>query len=233
MYPKKLLDTNGGNLKIKKTQKLSGAVRIASLSLYPDDILCPWSKAANCRKLCLKSAGRGRFDNVRDARVAKKDYYHDAPEMFLDQLRRELSNFIKVCKRDNVQPVARLNVLSDVAWERHDIPQQFPELFMYDYTKTAFRLGKTPDNYELMFSYSAEPKYKASVKLALLSNVPLAVVFDEVPVGETFLDREVIDGDQSDLLNVQSGPVVVGLKYKLTDADQSDIDSSKFIVRAA
>lgn len=233
MYPKKLLDTGAANTKVKKTQKLNGAVRIASLSMYPDDILCPWSKVANCRKLCLKSAGRGRFDNVRDARIAKKDYYHDAPEMFLNQLRRELSNFIKVCKRDNVQPVARLNVLSDVAWERHEIPQQFPDLFMYDYTKTAHRLGKTPDNYALMFSYSAEPKYRASVRKALKTNVPLAVVFDQVPVGSMFLDREVINGDQSDLLNVQAGSVVVGLKYKRTDADQSDIDSSKFIVRAA
>ena len=233
MYPKKLLDTYAGNLKIKKTQKLNGAVRIASLSMYPDDILCPWSKVANCRKLCLKSSGRGRFENVKDARIAKKDYYHDAPEMFLNQLRRELSNFIKVCKRNNVQPVARLNVLSDVAWERHQIPQEFPELFMYDYTKTAFRLGKTPDNYALMFSYSAEPEYQDSVSKALKTNVPLAVVFDQVPVGSMFLDREVINGDQSDLLNVQAGPVVVGLKYKITDAYQSDIDNSRFIVRAA
>tara|TARA_A100001391_G_scaffold202703_2_gene193016 strand:- start:259 stop:960 length:702 start_codon:yes stop_codon:yes gene_type:complete len=233
MYPKKLLDTNAGNLKIKKTQKLNGAVRIASLSMYPDDILCPWSNVANCRKLCLKSAGRGRFENVKDARIAKKDYYHAAPEMFLNQLRRELFNFIKVCERDNLQAVARLNVLSDVAWERHEIPQQFPELFMYDYTKTAFRLGKTPDNYALMFSYSAEPEYQDSVSKALKTNVPLAVVFDKVPVGSMFLDREVINGDQSDLLNVQAGPVVVGLKYKITDAYQSDIDNSRFIVRAA
>ena len=41
----KLLDTGGGNPKLEKTNKRDLGIRVAGLSLYPDDILCPASKA--------------------------------------------------------------------------------------------------------------------------------------------------------------------------------------------
>ena len=234
-YPKKLLDTSTGNTKIRKTQNSEEAVRVASLSMMPDPVLCPWSKAAGCFDVCLKSSGRGRFDNVANGRQRKSEYYHENENAFMDQLRRELFNFEKVCNRDNVQPAARLNVISDVAWERHEIPQQFPNIFFYDYTKTAHRLGKTPENYKLMFSYSGAPKYQDSVKTALKTDVPVAVVFNEIPTNPnfTFLDRRIINGDKSDLLNVRAGPVVVALKYKRTNATARDIARSDFVVIAS
>ena len=72
-YPKKLLDTSTGNTKIRKTQNSEEAVRVASLSMMPDSVLCPWSKVAGCFDVCLKSSGRGRFDNVANGRQRKSE----------------------------------------------------------------------------------------------------------------------------------------------------------------
>jgi len=140
-------------------------------------------------------------------------------------LRRELANFEKTCKKQGVKPAVRLNVLSDVQWERLGIPQEFPGVLFYDYSKLAHRLGKTPENYRLMFSYSGMPKYQKHVKKALETDVPMSVVF-RGPMPSTFMGRPVIDGDESDLFNLFAGPVVVGLRAK----GKAKTDDSAFIV---
>jgi hypothetical protein len=63
-------------------------------------------------------------------------------------------------------------------------------------------LDRTPDNYDLIFSYSQELKYQKQVAKALQTNAPVAVVFRGfVPVGNYFLGREIVDGDKSDIWN--------------------------------
>ena len=232
-----LLDTSGGNTKIAKTNK--GALyRVASLSLMPDRILCPGSKAAGCFEGCLKSSGRGRFDNVAAGRQWRADLWHQDRGQFLERLTRELKNHVKNCNRLGLKPAARLNVLSDIAWEKTEggyMPELFPEIYFYDYTKRAARLGNTPDNYRLMFSYSGRTQYARQVELALSAGVPVAVVFrDEFPA--EFLGRRVIDGDKSDLVNSKAGPVVIGLKAKgsLAKADKSGfiIDADRIPAKA-
>jgi hypothetical protein len=237
----RLLNTTASNTKIKKTQNkpnnyFGKPVRMASLSMLPDDIICAGSKAAGCMDACLKDAGRPQFDpNINIARQKKTDYWHSDQAGFLAQLTRELSNFQKnVCERQNVQGVVRLNTISDIPWEEHDIPQQFPDLFFYDYTKRANRLGKTPSNYRLMFSYSDRPQYRNQVAAALPTGVPIAVVFKNAMPSE-YLGRRVIDGDLSDLDNVMAGPVVIGLTAKgpaLND-DSGFVVDGNIILRAA
>lgn len=223
---KKLLKISGENTKIAKTiAKAGGAVRIASLSMMPDAILCPGSKAAACFDPCLKSSGRGAMSNVAAGRQARTDYWHADQAAFLDQLRRELRAFIKTCKRQGVKPVARLNTISDIAWELHGIPQEFPEILFYDYTKRAARLGKVPANYLLMFSYSGRDQYAAQVERAEQSDAPMAVVFNG-PMPEYFAGRPVIDGDESDLVNAMAGRVVIGLKAK----GKASADRSGFVI---
>jgi hypothetical protein len=216
----KLLNTTASNTKIKKTQNkpnnyFAKPIRMASLSMLPDRIICAGSKAAGCMDACLKESGRARYNrDINIARQKKTDYWHADQAGFLAQLTRELTNFQKnVCERQNVQGVVRLNVLSDIPFEEHDIPQQFPDLFFYDYTKRAVRLGETPDNYRLMFSYSDRPEYQNQVAAALPTGVPIAVVFKNTMPTE-YLGRSVIDGDLSDLDNVMAGAVVIGLTAK-------------------
>lgn len=209
----KLLDTTGANTKLAKTNK-GDAYRVAGLSLMPSKALCPWALKANCFDVCLESAGMGVFSNVKAGRQAKADFYTNDREAFLAQLRRELSNWEKLCIRKGVKPAVRLNVLSDIQWEKHGIPQEFPGIFFYDYTKIAHRIGKTPSNYKLMFSYSGAADYASAVEKAVQGDCPIAVVFRDSNFPATFLGRPVVNGDSSDLDNVVSGRVIIGLKAK-------------------
>ena len=182
---------------------------------------------AQCFKDCLKSSGLAQvYTSVNKARQAKTDFYNNDREGFLTQLRRELTNLDKYAKKHNKRAIVRLNVLSDIAWENHNIPQDFPNIYFYDYTKRAARLGKTPSNYDLMFSYSAAPKYAKQVELALKTNAPMTVVFKNGLPSE-WMGREVVDGDISDLDNVKHSGKIIGLRVKGNDAKKSD---SPFII---
>ena len=212
----KLLDTSNTNHKIKKSQLSREAVRIASLSLFPDDLLCPSRHNADCANPCIVGAGCGAMGNVIAGRKNKTDFYHADRAAFIAQLKREFTNFWKLCSRNNVRGYVRLNTFSDIQWERREngsIPQSFPELTLYDYTKLASRLDRVPDNYKLMFSYSDAPKYRNQVRRALKSDRPISVVFYG-PMPDRFLDRPVINGDDSDLNNLYHTGYIVGLRFK-------------------
>ena len=210
----KLLDTTGGNTKIAKTQALTSGIRLAQLSLHPDNELCPGSKAAECMEDCLLYSGLAAvYDSVNEARARKSEFFKTDESGFLEQLRRELHNFLKLCAKLGLIPWVRLNVLSAVAWVRYGIPEEFPDLNLYDYSKRAARLLKVPSNYSLMFSYSGAPKYHNQVLKAFETGVPVAAVF-RGPMPETFLGRDVVNGDQSDLLNLSHPGKIIGLKAK-------------------
>ena len=223
-----LLNTAAGNTKILKSQK-GTEIRIASLSLMPDSKICPASTLAQCFKPCLKFAGRGIMSNVAAGRQSKSDFWHNDQAGFLKQLRREIKNFITLCNKQNKQAAFRLNTISDITWERYGIPQDFPDAIFYDYTKSASRLEKLPDNYKLIFSYSGAPKYQPQVQRAIKTDAPIAVVFrGHVPTGKYFLGREIVDGDASDLKNLRYKNKIVGLKLKGNNKTQKT--KSPFVV---
>ena len=227
----KLLDTNGSNTKLKKNNKPID-IRVAGLSLYPNDLICAMRNIALCKKPCLRNSGRGAFDNVEQARKAKTDYYMNDRAGFIAQLIKELTNFEKLCRKTGVVPYVRLNVISDIQWELKTngaIPQLFPNINFYDYTKIAKRLGKTPSNYELMFSYSQAPAYQGQVKRAQQTDVPMSVVFYG-PMPDIFLGKKVINGDNSDIENLKHKNCIIGLKYKIAKGQGVDPLDAPFIV---
>ena len=207
-----LLDTRGANPKLKKTGA-AAPFRYAGLSLFPDAELCPGSKAAGCADTCLAEQGRGRFNNVREARQNKAAFFRENRAAFLDQLHRELFNFTKLCDRTGERGAVRLNVLSDFRWETLGIPQAHPDLLFVDYTKRAARLGKTPDNYRLIFSYSGRPQYRNQNRRAFRTDAPVAVVF-RGGLPRYFRGRLVIDGDRDDIANAYATGQIVGLTAK-------------------
>ena len=175
----KLLDTSGANTKLRKNNR-DIKLRVAGLSLMPDDALCP----------------------------------------------------MKLCAKNVVEPWVRLNVISDVQWElkaNGSIPQSFPDIKFFDYTKLAKRLGNTPDNYDLMFSWSGAKKYQDQVNLALKTDAPMSAVFHG-PMPETFLGRTVVSGDNSDIENIFQPGKILGLKYKLAKGQSINPIDSVFIV---
>ena len=208
----KLLNTNASNTKIMKTQTGTEYL-IASLSLMPNSIICPARDIAECSVPCLVSAGRGQMHSVARSRQSKSNLWESDKAQFLETLTKEMAAFIRKCNNQGKLAAFRLNTISDIAWEKYGIPQMFPQALLYDYTKLAARLGRTPENYKLMFSYSAAPAYQNQVNAALKKDVPISAVF-RGGLPKSFLGRPVIDGDKSDLVNLYSGNVVVGLKLK-------------------
>ena len=223
----KLLNTTGSNIKIKKTIKAGGAIRVASLSLMPHRKICAGSKAAKCFEPCLKSSGMGVFKNVAAGRQAKTDFFLSDRSGFLAQLHRELTNFDRLCIKQGVEGWVRLNTISDIDYENYGIPQAFPKLNFLDYTKRVDRILNTPENYNLIFSYSGTAAYRKSVERRP-HNTPMAVVFRDV-LPKTWGGQTVIDGDRSDIINVKAGGVIVGLLAK----GKAKKDTSGFVVDAA
>jgi len=215
----KLLNTTHSNTTIAKTQKMAEAIRVASMSLMPHPLICAGSKAAGCFTDCLKSAGRGVFESVAKSRQNKTWFWLNDQAGFLTQLAAELHNFEKLCARQNVAGWVRLNTISDIDWENYGIPQAFPNLNFYDYTKRVKRFANLPDNYRLILSYSGRRQYAKTVA-ARPAGAPMAVVFTgdwNSGSGNGLPDywngERVIDGDVSDLINLESG-CIVGLRAK-------------------
>ena len=229
------------NSKLAKTNLAQGMHEIyAGLSMMPDPIICPGSKAAQCMAGCLKSAGRGAFSNVAQARQAKTDRFHADRDGFVADIVHDLEALVRKASKEGKQAVVRLNVLSDITWEsipcyRHGllyegIPQAFPEIRFYDYTKRASRLGKTPDNYHLTFSFSGVPTYANQVIKAMDAGANMAVVFHVKkgqPLPKMWLGQTVIDGDEHDARIHDPKHVIVGLRAK----GQAIKDTSGFVVR--
>ena len=208
-----LLDRFGANTKLKKSSK--GVYNVAGLSLMPSLKFCPMSIKAGCFELCLKSAGRGRFNNVVNARNNKSNFYNNDYDLFMTLLKYELELHVVNCYKNNVNPSARLNVLSDIPYEKTDIFNEYEEIYFYDYTKRANRLEACNriNNYKLMFSYSGRDAYLNQVSKALDFSNPIAVVFRNT-FPKFFLGREVFDGDLSDIDNSTKYNKVIGLKAK-------------------
>lgn len=210
----------GSNTKLKK--KENGKVkeyRIAGLSLMPADKvkgvnLCAMAILAGCKAPCLESAGRGSFQTVIDARTRKTELYRDNRAGFMAMLRGDIYAFIEDCKRFNVIPAIRLNVISDINFM--SLIREFPEVQFYDYTKTLSRYKKDiPANYHLTFSYSgANTKYKDLFKPIWKTNYNIAVVFKGKTLPATYKGRKVINGDISDHRFLDPAGVVVGLIAK-------------------
>lgn len=148
----------------KTAKGLKHMVMTWALHLAPAELsghnVCPMA-TEGCKKACLNSAGRGRFDNVQRARIARTTYYFDNRAAFMERLAHEIKNAIALAIRKGYVPAFRLNATSDIPWERvpvnghANIMAMFPNARFYDYTKITKRaLGKRPANYALTYSLS-------------------------------------------------------------------------------
>lgn len=222
-----LLSTN--NSKIKKGEKLGW--RTYGLSLSPagksGKQFCP-HRSAGCEAACLDESGMGIFSNVQAARLAKSRFFIDKRTEFLATLNKELHNAQKWGERNNTPVAVRPNVLSDLLWENLIDMEKFSAIQFYDYTPNldrmvAFLEGKMPKNYHLTFSRKEDNQHKVHAVLALGGNV--AVVFNELPA--TYLGKQVVDGDVSDLRFLDPKNVIVGLRAK----GKAKKDTSGFVVQ--
>ena len=230
----KLLST--ANPKIQKGTKLGYLSFI--LHLAPADLsghnTCP-KATAGCKSACLNTAGRGgmfkRGENtnmIQKARIRKTNYFYDARQDFMLDLKKDIEKGIKLAAKLGLKPVFRLNGTSDLSWEKYDmIPglnvfECFPDIQFYDYTKVLGRKAGY-DNYFLIFSQA--DGNEADVNKAIAQGMNVATVFDQVPT--EYKGRPVINADETDLRFLDPKGVIAGLKAK----GRAKKDYSGFVIR--
>lgn len=228
----------GSDSKTVKGEKLG--FNTAILYLMPELSLCPMSKRAGCFDACLVSAGRGKFNSVKQARTNKTKLFKENPSLFFSALIFEIK---KLKKKYGNTLVIRLNGTSDIPFELYHINykgEQYDNIFnlfddvqFYDYSKRANRLnngiiGKTK-NYHLTLSYSeSSASYSRMILTAAKRfNANFAVVFKGALPSE-YKGFPVINGDDTDLrfLDDNDQPYIIGLKAK-GDAKK---DATGFVV---
>lgn len=239
MTKRKLILSIGNDAKTIKGSKLGFLTGI--LYLAPSDIsgnqVCPMAKLANCEKACLYTAGRGAFNSIQQARINKtKRFFNDRDNFMLD-LEHSINAVVRKARKAGLTPLIRLNGTSDIVWENiafrgfKNVFEAYPDVQFYDYTKIPTRKN-IPSNYDLTFSYSGVKSYQGAVAKAMLNDklARIAVVFDKVEnIPATFMNREVVGGDNSDVRHLDATNSIVALYAK--GAARKDITG--FVVRGS
>ena len=215
---------NSGNYKTRKGEKYGWktyGIHLAPYNLSGKNVCS--SASAGCSAACLNTAGRGSMHSVQDARVKKTRRFFEDRDGFLSQLFKEIKSSIKSATKKELKSCFRLNLTSDILWERL-VVEKFPQVQFYDYTKhlkrfVRFLEGKLPNNYHLTYSRD-ETTPDTLIKRLCASGGNVAVVFRK-KLPKTWLGIEVIDGDDSDLRFEDGNGKIVGLveKGKAKDDD--------------
>lgn len=240
----RLLASGKSNTKTAKSDKAGSGYVTKSLSLAPANAsgfnLCT-SKSAGCAAGCLYTSGYAKIHprTIQPARIAKSRFLRLDPNAFQERLKKELINAVNTVERHGLKLAIRLNVLSDVMWEK-EMPglfESFPSVQFYDYTKHFLRMvrytsGNLPKNYHLTFSWSGTNQEKCEQVLSYGGNV--AVPFHVKYLGEKrrplpaeFLGYPIFDGDITDLRFLDPTGHVIGLRAK---GDAKKDFSSGFVI---
>lgn len=218
----KLLTQAHQNAKTSKNKQfneyLSAILHLSPANFSNAGNTCP-AASNGCKMNCLNTAGRGRFDNVQQARIRKTKMFFTQRQEFLDILVKDIKALIKKASKDNKQPVIRLNGTSDIAWENIEVIDGlnifdiFPNVQFYDYTKRPDRIiNNDYPNYHLTFSVN-EINIKVAYKLLNLGYNAAIVFKDIIPNNYAF--RKVINGDNHDLRFLEGYQgAIIGLKAK-------------------
>jgi hypothetical protein len=175
--------------------------------------LCPFA-TEGCARSCFADFDRLAWPKVKRVAVARTRLLAQHPETFRAILKADLTRALASAGHEPL--VVRLNVVSDVAWEREfpGLFVDFPTVQFMDYTKDISRILDPghPPNYHLTFSRSEVNE--ADCRRALAAGHNVTVVFRKPPFPATYWSYPVIDGDRHDLRFLDPGPSIVGLKAK-------------------
>ena len=244
--------------KTSKNTKYGYLTGIQYLSPYKTSgvNLCPMAEKAGCLDACLYYAGRGKFENVKAARLARTKLYLTNPAAYFKQLIKEIIALEKKAAKLGLKPLVRLNGTSDIRWENigfyypektgtgfkliyhRNIFEFFPNIQFMDYTKIPNRdnamngISDFPSNYDLTFSYSGAPEFQKYNKRAIDKGMRIAAVFDKVEsIPFTFHKRQVLSGDDNDLTFTKPKNSILALYAKGSKKEiQLGLDS-QFIIK--
>jgi hypothetical protein len=224
-----LLSKGSTNAKTVKNNIETYILYLAPANMIDGFNLCPFA-SDGCKKACLYSAGRGRFNNVQQSRINKSKFWAYDRATFYIQLTNEILKIQAQAVKKDITIALRLNGTSDI--DHIDLIKRYTgtnvldlsNLIFYDYTKNPNIVKKyLGTNYKITFSRSEINENKVLDVLAIGGNV--AIVFkDTLP--DTWQGYKVINGDETDLRYFDPINIVVGLKAK-GDAKK---DKSNFVI---
>lgn len=241
VYPvKRLLSDGEDNTKTAKSNKASDEYITHSVSMAPSRAsgfnLCP-SASPGCIASCLYTSGlAGVFPRtIQPARIAKARMLKLYKREFVDRLTFEVDRANRRATKLGKKLAVRLNVLSDIQWER-EVPElfvMFSDVTFYDYTKIFNRMlryvvGDFPTNYDLTFSRSETNEHEALSVLERGGNVaiPFKTKKSEA-LPTTWKGFEVYNADTTDLRFLDpKGGKVAGLAAK----GKARFDTTGFVV---
>jgi hypothetical protein len=245
--PKLRLKVLSVNADAKTKKGTSYNYLTAILYLAPSDEagrgnLCPHA-SEGCRSACLFTAGRGKFSNVRTARINKTLRWFDDRRAFLADIVSDIAKLESYCRRHGFKPAVRLNGTSDIPWENVILPDQggnimaeFPGVRFYDYTKNKYRALKAarqnhplvnplekrvwPENYSLTFSRSEDNARECAQVLRAGGNV--AAVYSRGLFGRFEFSEQGIS-DPVFAPRAKGGKPHFGETYLTFNGDQTDL----------
>ena len=231
------IGTNAKTVKGDKYGFMTGVLYLAPSKLSGYQV-CPMAAMAQCEEACLYTAGRGAFNSIQQARIAKTKRFFEGRDAFMADLVWSIKSLARKATKAGLTPLVRLNGTSDIRWERVEVTidgvqyanimEAFPEIQFYDYTKDANRKD-LPSNYDLTFSYSGVMAYAVQVQKAIALGFRVAVVFrKQSDIPSSFMGMECVDGDDSDIRHMDNQGVVVALYAK----GKAKKDTTGFVVDA-
>jgi hypothetical protein len=179
--------------------------------------VCTWR--GDCFKSCVNESGMNKFPAAQNAKIERTKLFFEDRKAFDLLLRAELTLANIKAKKKNQTLAVRLNLGSDIMWEREApwIFTEFKDIVFYDYTKAPWRVrpysATFPQNYHLTYSVS-ERSHIGEIAYNLEQNRNVAAVFPTKDLPKKFLGYRVIDGDKHDLRFLDPIGVVVGLRAK-------------------
>ena len=208
-----------------KLKKAAGRYRAIGLAMAPWKFagggnLCAMA-SAGCVSACNGLwAGMNVTTSTRFALIGRARLYLEFRALFLEKLTAELARFEALCLRTGRIPAVRLNVSTDIPWEKV-APQIFAErrrTKFYDYTAYSVDARRIlPPNYQLCHSWKEHTtfSYVAAVIDAGRNIVvpfdsayaPARGLFGALPAAVVFVDRETgreivvdtVNGDRHDI----------------------------------
>lgn len=233
MKHKMLLTTQ--NAKTSKGEDLgylTGILYMAPADSVNGINVCKFA-SKGCKEACLYTAGRGKFNSVKKARIAKTELFRDNLEFFKSSLIWSIESVTRKATKQGLKPCIRLNGTSDISWEEivikdgKNIFELFPNIQFYDYTPNFTRVKALTGNwknYHLTFSRKESKENHRQAENLLALGVNVAVVYSNVEKAVNKLGA--IDGDLHDLRFLDEKGKIVALKAK-GDAKK---DNSGFVV---
>lgn len=225
-----------------KLKKAAGRYRAIGLAMAPWKFagggnLCAMA-SAGCVEACNGLwAGMNVTTSTRFALIGRARLYLEFRALFLRKLSTELARFESLCIRTGRIPAVRLNVSTDIPWEKV-APQIFAERSktrFYDYSAySPESRGVLPPNYQLCHSWKEHSTF-SYVESVISAGRNIVVPFDSayaparhlfgaLPESVVFVDRltgreltvRTVNGDRHDirLRDTDGAGVVVALHGK-------------------